>query len=392
MSKHDPHPDCRIALTLSPEDLMRMQSLTRGVRSVAQSHPEILLDDFYPYSLLWDGSYRDVRRSHRYQGQIAGVNRTVIERMRRVRIPLVMVENASLLLNRPWVGPDYARIARQAVQHFLQRQYRRLLFFHSEDPFQPESGLMRDAALREAGRAAEIDWFSRGPRMEKSERFHTKDQIGDLAERLSRMPPPVGVFACDDLHAWRALMACEQAGLSVPHQVGILGVGNNTFLCESTRPALSSVAIQYERIGATAMTLLLDWLRDGTQPPLRTWMQASFLEVRESTAVVRPGDSPVNRAVDHMRDHLHEPLDLDGIAQAIGTSRRSLIRHFKRDLDRTPGEVLRSLRIETAVHQLKSTNTPIAAIAAECGFSDQSHLTKRIKDVMGATPLELRRR
>jgi len=392
MSKTGPTAQWRIALTLSIDSQTRLRGLTRGARAVAKRHPDVLMDDFYPLTQQYDGSYLRWREKRHYDGQLSGVDWSSIERIRRRRLPLVLVEGAALQLERPWVGPDYASIARQAVNHLLQRGYRELVYFHSTDAFHPENVIMGEKAGKAIGAAANLISFEHGSRCRRAARFRADDQIADLADLLRKLPHPVGVFACNDIHAWRALMACDQAGLRVPQQVGILGVGDDPFLCESTRPALSSVGIHYQRIGETAMELLLHWLRSGQEPPLRTFLDAGYLEIRESTAVVRPGESIVSRAVSYMNAHLHEKIDMDRVARSVGTSRRSLIRCFKADLGRNPGEILRELRVETAVHHLKATELPISAIAAECGFTDQSHMTRVLKSVMDVTPLELRRR
>jgi AraC family transcriptional regulator len=43
-------------------------------------------------------------------------------------------------------------------------------------------------------------------------------------------------------------------------------------------------------------------------------------------------------------------------------------------------------------HALVFSRRPIAAVAAECGFSDQSHFTKEFRRIMGETPRSYRRR
>jgi AraC family transcriptional regulator len=43
-------------------------------------------------------------------------------------------------------------------------------------------------------------------------------------------------------------------------------------------------------------------------------------------------------------------------------------------------------RIERAASLLRFSDTPIAAIAIECGFADQSHLTTAFRRRTGVTP------
>jgi len=54
-------------------------------------------------------------------------------------------------------------------------------------------------------------------------------------------------------------------------------------------------------------------------------------------------------------------------------------------------EAIRRRRLEHAVQRLRGTARPLAEIAAECGFCDQSHLNRVCKAMLGRTPLDVRR-
>jgi AraC family transcriptional regulator len=48
------------------------------------------------------------------------------------------------------------------------------------------------------------------------------------------------------------------------------------------------------------------------------------------------------------------------------------------------------LRCEQAAHLLRSTDQPIAEIAAGAGFCDQSHLNRALGRLTGRTPVQIR--
>jgi AraC family transcriptional regulator len=54
------------------------------------------------------------------------------------------------------------------------------------------------------------------------------------------------------------------------------------------------------------------------------------------------------------------------------------------------GEYLRRLRLDWAASQLAATETPLALLAAEAGFADQSHFTRAFKRHAGLTPARYR--
>jgi AraC family transcriptional regulator len=68
-----------------------------------------------------------------------------------------------------------------------------------------------------------------------------------------------------------------------------------------------------------------------------------------------------------------------------------LARSFRERYGVSVGEYVRRLRLDWAAAQLSATETPVATVAAEAGFADQSHFTRAFKRHMGLTPGRYRR-
>jgi AraC-like DNA-binding protein len=62
-----------------------------------------------------------------------------------------------------------------------------------------------------------------------------------------------------------------------------------------------------------------------------------------------------------------------------------LLRAFRAEVGMPPYAYLESVRIRRA-QQLIEAGKPLAEVAAEVGFSSQSHLTERFKRIIGVTP------
>lgn len=91
-----------------------------------------------------------------------------------------------------------------------------------------------------------------------------------------------------------------------------------------------------------------------------------------------------------IRTQLSERLTLHDLAEAVGVHPFHLARVFRKHEKCTVGEYVRQLRVEFASHKLSSSELPIAAIALDSGFADQSHFTKTFKRHTGSTPAEYR--
>ena len=91
-----------------------------------------------------------------------------------------------------------------------------------------------------------------------------------------------------------------------------------------------------------------------------------------------------------IRQRFDEPLTLEKIAGELRVHPVHLAQTFKRFRDSTVGEYLREMRLESARENLKFTSRPISQIASQCGFSDQSHLSRLFKARYGITPRRYR--
>ena len=67
-------------------------------------------------------------------------------------------------------------------------------------------------------------------------------------------------------------------------------------------------------------------------------------------------------------------------------------RAFKKATGLTPHRWLVQRRLEQAMDLLLGSNLPLAEIALDCGFSEQSHFTRTFTRLVGTSPGEWRRR
>ena len=74
------------------------------------------------------------------------------------------------------------------------------------------------------------------------------------------------------------------------------------------------------------------------------------------------------------------------LADEVGWSRRHLGERFRTELGLAPKQAARVLRFERAGRLLRQGHADLAALAVECGFYDQAHLTNEWRSLAGCTP------
>ena len=100
----------------------------------------------------------------------------------------------------------------------------------------------------------------------------------------------------------------------------------------------------------------------------------------------------MKRIIDYVLADLHQELSLEALAEQVDFSPYHFARLFRQTTGESPHQFVMRQRIEKAQHLLRGTNAPLAHVAFESGFANQSHLTRIFKRYLGTTPKAYRRK
>jgi len=103
-------------------------------------------------------------------------------------------------------------------------------------------------------------------------------------------------------------------------------------------------------------------------------------------------DPVVERFEHWARQRLHRGFSLGDAARAIGASERTLARRMRSVLGKTPLSYFQDLRVERAVHLLRTGSESIDQIAARIGYADGVTLRTLLRRKLGRGVRELRAR
>jgi AraC family transcriptional regulator len=95
----------------------------------------------------------------------------------------------------------------------------------------------------------------------------------------------------------------------------------------------------------------------------------------------------VNRAIDHVVNHLHEPLRLRRLSQVALLSPFHFHRVFQALVGETPNDFVKRLRLEKALGLMARSRTPsLTSIALACGFASSSDFSRCFKQRFDVPP------
>ena len=93
----------------------------------------------------------------------------------------------------------------------------------------------------------------------------------------------------------------------------------------------------------------------------------------------------------YMREHLHEPLPVERLADKACMSPRHFARTFAAETGMTPAKAVERLRLETARLRVEAGADKVEIVAAETGFGDAERMRRAFLRAFGQPPQALRR-
>lgn len=366
----------RIALVIGPYGRAVFRGITRYVQTTRAWS-------------LWHVGIWQTRPSRMARRSVDGVivqltSERFAAALRASGLPAVNVSSHERRWDLPTVDHDDEQIGRMAAGHFLERGFGSFAYYGP--PHEAYSRRRGDGfrdAVAAAGRPAPV-WL-------ESRRDWTPGGLSRLACRIRRLPRPLAILTCDDVHAHQVAKLCFDHGLRIPDEVAVLGVDNDEVFCELSDVPLSSVQPDFDRVGFLAAQTL-DRILDG-QPPPPAPMLLPPLEVvtRPSTDVLMVADAAVAEALRLMRDRAGEPITVDDVADSVGIGRRSMERRFRTALGCSPLKELVRLRLDAACRLLRETDMPMPRVAQNAGFSDPTYMARVFRRTLGIGPARYRR-
>lgn len=165
-------------------------------------------------------------------------------------VPVVLVHCEDREGRYPSIVPDEEHGGYTATRRLIDTGHRRIGLVNLDAPI-PSVGRRRgyERALLEAGMEVDPALIASGP-ADAGAGF-------ELTRQMLRVEdPPSALFCGTDRMAMGAFDAVREAGLRIPDDVAVVGYDDQEIVAAYLRPALTTIALPFEEMGAAAVEAL----------------------------------------------------------------------------------------------------------------------------------------
>ena len=324
-----------------------------------------------------------------YDGIIARVGTNFNKMAEHKKIPLVNVWQNSPVKKVTSVFSNSYEAGTIAAEHLLGRGLRRfgfLGFKRDKADFQQLDGYME--TLKSTGYQSSIFKFNRSViegNAEGWEKF-----IFQLKNWVKGLQPPVGIHATSDINCRYLIEICKSLELKIPHDLAIVGSGNEPLICNSPYPSITSIDKNFEEVGYQAAKLLDEMMISGKSSKVAKYCQPQGVVPRQSTDSYASDHPKVALALRYIAESANRRIKVNDVANAVATNRRTLERKFREFTGRTISQEISRMRIERAKRLMMESDLSFKELSAELGYRNSDHFYKSFLRAEGQTPSSFR--
>lgn len=180
----------------------------------------------------------------------------LISTLKSLGLPFVVADAHSEYDSLYTVKVDYRLAAYNAVKYLILRGHRRIGFIGNMQltAFYAQAFSGYQKALREYDLSLELDWcFDMIYSRETAEQF--------VAQLLNEKELPTAVFCTEDVLAIELIRFLQKHAVSVPDDISVISI-DDIILSNMIYPSLTTVAVDKEQIGSSAIDILMDLIND----------------------------------------------------------------------------------------------------------------------------------
>lgn len=211
-------------------------------------------------------------------------------------------------------------------------------------------------------------------------------------EEFTRLKKGTAIMAANDDTAFKLMEVIKASKSKIPADYAILGVDNDTLICENVRPRLSSIQPDFESEGFIAAKVLDEMMQKESPTPVSTIIAGIKRIIRrESTAEISHAGRLIQKAIAYIDAHATDGIDVSDVVAHLGCSRRLADLRFRQLQGRSILETIIERRLTAVQRRLAETRDTIDTITTDCGFKNPNYLKNLFKKRFSMTMSEFRK-
>lgn len=345
------------------------------------------------WTLVWD-PFPELKLSKSskepyYSGLIGRCDFETYSAAKDLKIPIVNTWFFNKIKGLPSVLEDFEKNGALAAENLIKRGYRNFVTFNYRgDP---------SAKAFNEGAASVLKNYqcklekAVAPRDIEKNKNNWQKVNSDFSKWSKKWTYPLAIITsiCD--LGPKLSTFCSENGLRIPEDVVILSSGNDAAYCEGFSPTISSVDIDYFKIGYEAARMLDYKIKGRAVKENVIYIPPVGIVPRESTDSYAVNDEQVKVALRFIADNFEKNICVDDIVSQVPISRRSLEKRFMKCLGRTMFDEMNRLRIETMKRLLLESDANIKSLSLQAGFSSPQQMRRSFLSATGISPVNFRK-
>ncbi|MBN2579639.1 MAG: DNA-binding transcriptional regulator [Pirellulales bacterium] len=367
------------------------RNLLRGIATYAHAH-----GPWSFYNLGAIAGDRVVSRLRQWDGDgliVRSENVPLIRQIMRLKRPMVDLLGWYRHKGIPIIDTDHEAVAKLAANQLIERGFQHFAYCGFDSLYYSHKRSQHFVEyLTSLGYSVDIYEPRRSSGATYSLMLEAQGTLdaGKMATWIRALPRPIGLMACNDARGQQVIDICGECGVLVPEEMSVIAVGNDDVICEMCDPTLSSVEPNTRKAGYEAAALLHRMVLGETTESEITLIEPLGVMLRQSTDALSIADHQITKAMNYIRRHVSDGIDVADVLRNVRLSRRTLERRFLQLVGRSPKEEIIRMQVERIKQLLVRTDYHLSQVAKLAGFNYVEYMCKVFKTQTGMTPGQYR--
>lgn len=365
--------------------LKRYHELYRGIQDYASKHTDwLLIWDHFPEQRL-----KACESESYYDGVIGRIKYEAYEEIRRLNIPVVNTWATNSIKDMTSVLVDFYEVGRIAAEHLIKKGFRN--FAHVDYRSSGTSTLFYEGLMSvvDTYKCPVKRYFLSNKTCAVAALWNKFNS--DFQDWSKEWQYPLAVVTSMSSLGPKLATCCIENGLRVPEDVAVVSNGNDLSYCEGRFPTISSVDINYFKVGYESARIL-DMKFKGRELEKQIYLiKPRGFVARESTDSYAVKDKVIQESLRFISDNFHNNIQVIDVVQSVEVSRSTLERRFQTIIGHSIFDEINRMRISSVKRLLIETDDDIKVICDSSGFSSPHHLRRAFLKETKMNPGEFRK-